>query len=76
LWRITRETDEPLRLLISSANDQATRDINSRQQAIAALGTMGRAAEPAIPALRADLTDDFPVIRNAAAVALAHILRE
>jgi HEAT repeat protein len=48
-------------------------DTSERERAAEALGKLGSAAEPAIPALRRNLSDDFPYVRIRSAEALAQI---
>ena len=48
-------------------------DTDQREHAAEALAKLGSAAEPAIPVLQANLSDDFPYVRIRSAEALAHI---
>jgi len=48
-------------------------DTDQREHAAEALGALGAAAEPAIPVLQANLSDDFPYVRIHSAEALSHI---
>ncbi|MGH7168821.1 MAG: HEAT repeat domain-containing protein [Gemmataceae bacterium] len=73
LRRIQPDSDEALKTLIEGT---ANRNANIRQQACQLLGTLGKSARDAAPALRKALRDSTPSIRVPAAAALWKITGE
>ncbi len=73
LRRMKPDSDEALKTLIECVNGS---DVYARQQASQFLGTLGRSARDAVPALRRALRDAAPTNRFAAAVALWKISGE
>lgn len=67
-WQITRNTDEPLQVLI-----EQFADLTDRPAAAEALGQMGEAAQPALTKLIEALDDEDEVYRQAAVEALGNL---